>query len=159
MTNSRALRESSRRPQERSGSLQDDTHRRASCSKWEFPEEHLRTLSKLLREPQSACLNSFGRLRISSASPKVGVQKYIRRSCAMPLSSSQQASGQLAPCMAMHGFTLALSYINMYRSRNYILLYIIMYDMSRVLVCRRCALRRASEVPHPEHARENRLAI
>ena len=34
------------------------------------------------------------------------VQKCIRRSCSFPLSSNVQASGLLAPCMAMHGFTL-----------------------------------------------------
>ena len=41
-----------------------------------------------------------------STSPKVGVQKHIRRTCSIPLSSMQQASGRPAPCMAMHRSTL-----------------------------------------------------
>ena len=43
-----------------------------------------------------------------STSPQVGVQKHLRRTCSFPLSSIQQASGRLAPCMAMHGSTLVL---------------------------------------------------
>ena len=68
-------------------------------------------------EPARSCQRPFGlypklpeglfeHLLKSSASLKVSVQKSSRRSCSIPPSSNQHASGQLAPCMSMHGFTL-----------------------------------------------------
>ena len=113
----------SRRLRERSGKLQDGfkSNPGAPRALWEAsrrrtqafklfkvgvssiaPSHHLEAFI----EPHQAYLNSFERLRIDSASPKVSVQKSNRRSCSTPLSSSEQASGQLAPCMAMHGSTL-----------------------------------------------------
>ena len=73
-------------------------------------------------EPARSCQRPFGlyskppeglfeHLLKSSASLKVSVQKSSRRSCSIPPSSNQHASGQLAPCMSMHGFTLVYIYI------------------------------------------------
>ena len=107
----RPLREASTRPQELSARLQDDSHRLSSFSTWSFPQEQLRTLLKLFREPHQAYLNIFRCLRISSASPKVSVQNNIRKSYSIQRSSNKQTQGQLAPCMAMHGFTLVYIYI------------------------------------------------
>ena len=49
-----------------------------------------------------------------STSPKVGIQKHIRRTCSIPLRSIQQASGRLSPCMSMHGSTLVYIYISLH---------------------------------------------
>ena len=67
---SRALRDASRRLQERSGRLetaqersgrpQDDSHRRSSFSKWGFPQEHLRVLSRLLKKSQHQAYLDLG---------------------------------------------------------------------------------------------------
>ena len=115
----RALRDASRRLQERSGRLetaqersgrpQDDSHRRSSFSKWSF-------LKSIFERPRGCCrsLNIKPTWIWGSTSPKVGVQKRIRRTCSIPLSSIRQASGRLAPCMAMHGSTLVYTCIYIY---------------------------------------------
>ena len=89
----RSPQEVSRRLQELPGRLQDGSHRRSSLSRWEFP---LQASLKQLSITQVAHSN-----------------KSDRRSCSCPLNSHQLASGQLAPCMSMHGFTL----VSLYNSR------------------------------------------
>ena len=118
----------SRRPQERSKRPQDGS---------KSAPRGLKTAPRALREPlrlfQAACEPArscqrpfglyskppeglFEHLLKSSASLKVSVQKSSRRSCSIPPSSNQHASGQLAPCMSMHGFTLVYIYICTRRS-------------------------------------------
>ena len=118
----------SKTPQEHSGRLQDSPKRcsrrlkTASRAFWDASRQlqqrswWFETAPRALGRPEdgeaaevalSSLLGQILRLRISSASPQVGVQKCIRRNYLISLSSNLQASGHLAPCMAMHRFTLA----------------------------------------------------
>ena len=103
---SRRLKTAPRAFQEASRRLQEHTRRLKTAQECSGRLQDDSAPYKLLKKLNQVYLGMSGRLRVSSASPTVGVQKYIRRNCSFPLSSNVQASGQLAPCMAMHGFTL-----------------------------------------------------
>ena len=119
----RALQVASRRLQERSKRPQDGS--KSAPRGLKTAPRALREPLRLLQaacEPARSCQRPFGlyskppeglfeHLLKSSASLKVSVQKSSRRSCSIPPSSNQHASGQLAPCMSMHGFTLVYIYI------------------------------------------------
>ena len=94
---------------------------RNSCSGAPGASKRL-LLEKL--EPRSDCSRSIGTSKWICSEPKprkassrssltsseMGVRKISPANFSITLSSNQQASGQLVPCMAMHGFTLVYIY-------------------------------------------------
>ena len=113
----RALGEASRHPQERCKRTQD------SSKSAHRPQDVLKSIPRCFKsggflksifERSRGCSRSLNIKPTwiwGSTSPKVSVQRHIRRTCSIPLSSIQQASGRLAPCMSMHGSTLVYTYI------------------------------------------------
>ena len=119
-TAARALREASRRLQERSERPQDALRSDARGFKTApraltgFKPRCFKSggFPKSIFERSRGCSRSLNIKPTwiwGSTSPQVGVQKHIRRTCSIPLSSIQQASGRLSPCMSMHGLTLVLN--------------------------------------------------